>query len=160
MPLVEADTFVRAESAEAAELRSRYTGESSEATIGEMTHQVVRTYMRLPVEMRDIWLDSGGSIDDLTEFYEHDVSQIVYPIRQANLFWVLQPGVLDFQQSLGYTLQLSNWRLDHQHLNDVDEYIRPVAKLRLPVTVLDYLPCTVVEETVEAALPAGTWATI
>ena len=147
-------------STEAAEMRSRHTGESSEAEIAEMTRQAVRTYLRLPDEMRDVWLDSGGSVDDLEEFCEDDLSQIVYTIRQAELFWVLKPGVLDFRPSLAYALQLSGWRHDHRHLQNVDDYIRPVAELRLPVTVLDHLPCTVVGETVEAALPAGTWATI
>ena len=141
-------------------LRNKYTGECRQEEIGKLTIQAVQTYVWLPEEMRDIWLDSGGSMDDLTELYEDDVSQIIHPIRQANLFWVLEPGVSDFRASLDYALQLADWRHDHQHLNDIDDFIRPVAELRLPVTVLDHLPVTVADEEAGVALPADAWENI
>ncbi len=64
-------------------------------------------------------------------------------------------------------MKLADWRAAHCSIQGVDDFIKPVAELRLdadypylPPTLLDLLPCHVEDGCTSVALPAEKWAAI
>jgi hypothetical protein len=126
--------------AEAAELRSKYAGEDRTDEVARLTNKQVELYVHLPAELANIWLDSGGNIKHIIPKPDACPYTITEPLREADLFDVLEAGFTEFPRSLRYTLELAEWYTRHQHLPNIKTYVKAVGTRRLPVEVLDLLP--------------------
>jgi hypothetical protein len=140
--------------ADAADLRNTYAGESRDDEISKLTLEQVRTYLSMPPEMRDLWLDAGGDICLLHPHQCIDVAPTVVALRRAGALEHLRPGCQGLRESIHLGLQLGQWAQDHATLRDVRAYTSVVARLALLPWVLDRLPCRRIGDDVEATIPA------
>jgi len=149
--------------AKAADLRSGYAKAKGDKEIAQLKVLQVDMYLHLADEMRNVWLDAGADIGALEKFFKHDVvSEVVDPLRKAQLFWLLDGDWIRFPQSLEYALRLANWRARHEQLDGVDAYLHSVAEMRLPAEVLDCVPCQLLDDGLSAksVLSPEAWKTI
>ena len=139
--------------AEAGDLRNCYAFE-------RLTVRQVRTYLSLPNRIRDIWLDAGADLKALDrallarvllrsekwetiQFSPEYLQEVV-----AAGFDICLVGTRGgFVESVHRALQLLQWRESfHSLIKDVDGYIQPVARLKLPPATLDkYLRVELIE---------------
>jgi hypothetical protein len=148
--------------AKAADRRRRFVNGNCDREVAELNSHQVTIYLRLPEPMADAWLDAGADIADLTRYYEHDVSELTDPLRDADLFWLVEGDFVSFSKSLEYALNLADWHHRHEQLENLKAYVHPMAELRLPTGVLDHLPCRVRDDgkSVQAVISPERWQTI
>jgi hypothetical protein len=89
--------------------------------------------------------------------FEHDLSQITGPIEAAGLADLVERGPSRFYKSLRYVLGLAHWWETHSRIDGINNYIRPVAELRLPTAILEMLPCSTDDCQPRVLLPASKW---
>ncbi len=141
----------------ALELRNSCAGDDHEEEIDKLSIRQVHQYLELPAEIRDTWLDAGG---DMAAFNGSDVSGLLKPIIESGLANTVTPTKKEFRRSLKYASELAQWRGEHADLNGVDEYLQPLAHLRLPARLLNCLPYQNVDGVARVVLPPETWADI
>ena len=119
----------------------------------------------MPAEIRDLWLEDGGSLKLLTDLCEN-VAGVGKVIIAAGLVHVIDPA--RFGASLRFAWDLSMRRLAHHRIKEIDNFIRPLTAVRVgdlrllpPANVIDHLPCAVHDDfSVEVLLSAETWSDI
>lgn len=154
--------------AEAAKLRNSYAFE-------KLAVRQLRAYLAMPAPVRDIWLDSGADLKalgdalcarvEMDDGKEHRIQfelETFQELVEFGLDVALESrGGKRFVESCHRALQLYMWRREFvRYFDSIDEYLRPVARLHLPVKVLDYLPSKVDSEGIKPMLPPDVWAGI
>lgn len=146
----------------AVKLRNRYAGEDRRDEIAGLPIRVIRTYLELPPEIGNPWLDAGGSLK-LLELYasrKKTWCEIGPAIVAAGLAEFISSRPSEFDATLRHAIRLAEWALTHRRLDGVEQYVRPVAELRLPVQVLAFLPCRVDCEAAQVLLTPEQWSEI
>ncbi len=141
-------------------LRNRCAGEDRSEEIAGLTHRQIAKYLNTIESLRDIWLDAGADLGALDLPEVKGLRCGIVSIMTSGLIYVLRPNREEFAGSLRYAARLCRWREPHKLLKAVDEFIRLVAERRLPVTLLDELPCRSSGRGTQVAIPPGEWKRI
>lgn len=150
--------------AEAVNLRNSYA-------FDQLSVRQIRTYLFLPDPVRDIWLDAGADLKALQEALrvriEVDGKEQTIEYEPECLQEIVDAGVVEtlegtnqkFVSSVRRAFQLRRWQQDTH--GDFDDYVKPVARLHLPVETLDrFLPCTVEDDKVKVLISPEQWCEI
>ena len=150
----------------ALELRSACAGEDRSEEIRGLSHEEVGTYLRLPDGLRDAWADAGFSLKTLRSV-RRELHEIIGPVSAAGLIDAVEPDILRFGSSLRLAVELGEWQWDHRHIEQVGDYVRPLALLRIgrlklmpPSDAMSLLPCEARGEVVVALIAPDKWAAI
>lgn len=151
--------------AKAARMRTGFAGEDREAEIAKLSKRQMQMYTGLPEELRDKWLDAGADLahleDVCKQFDLDDIGEFGAWITDAGLADLVKSDYFGFRTSLAYLLGLTQWSRAHRNLKRVNEYVRPLAELQLPVGLMYELPCTTATDNVTALLsPTGNVAAL
>ena len=159
--------------ADAADLRNSYAFE-------DLSIRQVRTYLSLPECIRDVWLDAGADLKALDDAltvpraytnrkgqkidcdYSEDPAGAFEGLREVGLLdHISAAGPKAFVATTQHAFVLWEWRREYaEYWPSIDDYARPVAKLQLPLSTLDFLPCEGTPEGIIPLIPADRWASI
>lgn len=114
-----------------------------EAEIRRLTIRQVRIYLSLPEAVRNTWLDAGAPIAAVEKYRGHDSDSPFGRLRElvkADLACGLSSQDAEFSKSLRHTLACLDWLEHHTSIENVTDYVRSVARWKLPLEVLQELP--------------------
>jgi ParB/RepB/Spo0J family partition protein len=123
------------------------------------------TYLKLPAGFRDRWLDAGAIVKFVKQTVvvddqPHIAEKLLELIDSKGLIHLVQADH-NMQWSLEAAGRLALWCWDHVTIRNVSEYVIPVGELRLPMAVLDCLPCQATgKNKSQALLKPAQWAGI
>lgn len=137
---------------EAWELRKPYAVElgkitptaeaDAEAEITQLTIEEVRTYVDLPAEIRDAWLNAGASIKAVKRYLDDGENRqsILARIVESGLYKFLRSFPGDFAPSLVRAEKILQWLDTYPALKDAREYALIAAEFDFGAEILSDLP--------------------
>ena len=146
--------------AKAAEVRTSFAGEDRQAEIAKISKREIELYLKLPDAIRNKWLDAGADFDEFDISNDLDECEMAESIMAAGLADFVVPKLMRFRQSLAYLLELAQWRSAHGKVARINEFLRPVAELHLPVSTLEELPLCADTEQIVVLLAPEEWQRI
>lgn len=166
--------------ADAADLRDGYAvaPPGDEVDVSSLTVRQVRAYVGLPPPVRDAWLDAGADLRalDRAVIVKHegavqgDTSETDFGQDETGRSgWALliDAGLADrvqassFVESAHEAFRLLLFRREfHAAIQDLDLYLRPIAELCLPASLVNRLPAEPTEAGIRVVVTPTTWSSI
>jgi hypothetical protein len=161
---------------DAADVRNSYAGPDSEAAIARLSVRQVRAYIALPPRVGEVWLESGA---DLKKYASALVMRAPFGDGDQAREMQFEPETFHEVIELGLDGGLSArayvetchralwlWAYYQQYrryVTDLAEYLRPIARLRLPTLITNAIPVGSIDPEAGQAtvlISPEQWATI
>jgi ParB/RepB/Spo0J family partition protein len=148
--------------ADASEVRNSYA-------FDRLSVREVRAYLDLPPAVRDIWLDAGADLHELWRAATFEIVQdgkktkmevgleTFQAMADQGLAWALNKT--DFVESCRLAFQFLEWKNRYEDsIENLDAYFTPLARLRLPLRVLDeFLPARCTDDRIQILMSPEQW---